>query len=200
VQTRRIEDFILATNNSYNVDQLKEMEIDILTKCHFHLTPPTTFEFLNILIQNWNCFCDYKNNFINQNLKKILVGKNAYSSSLNRISHGDNYCDIMSLIDKSYLNLNLINIRPSIIAASALYLVCSTNFFSIKKSELFMLLKTFWKICLTEFNNLYDDFLKSVINFKMSDLEIPLHYLSYYLLFDYQNSDFNSENVINSNQ
>jgi len=75
------------------------------------------------------------------------------------------------------LDINSLCFSPSKIAIATLYIICAKEFYSINSLELSKFFKSGWKICLREFDLIYEEFLFKATSLKLYGIVPSIIYL-----------------------
>ena len=186
VYSRKLEDFLQATDNSYSLSQLINMELKMLVTLNFEITLPS----LNMWGNWYICYWDY---FVQNNSKARSMPDNFSTLKSSNSTSYKLFREFMQIIDATTLDIVSLQYKPRAIIASALYLVNGMKYFNISPQQLFDDLKSkTFQITESEYSEMFNEFLDVSFGFSLDELIPTIEYLISFLLLSFEYEPPNS--------
>jgi hypothetical protein len=121
VNSIRVKNLLEMTGSLYTQTQLKEMELDILIKLGWRLSPPTPLGWMHVIINLWD----------------LCVARSRYPEikQLNIMQSYETYKEIMDRLDTLYFDLRTLVFSPQKLSAALVYAVLQTRLQNLLKKS-----------------------------------------------------------------
>lgn len=151
--------------DSYKVNEIEAMELDIMKVLTWHLTPPTTFFWTNLYATQWD-------EFSKDSEFAELKFKEPSDDSYRR------YRQLMQIVDSFSMEVEHLQYNQRILAGSAIYIVLSTWQYSI---EYILQIYTKGSKFIAEsnsFNKVFECFAKNILELSLEEMLPGVQYVA----------------------
>lgn len=177
----RVADFAKATDDGYNADQIKEMELELCKVLQWRLNPTTPYTTANYLMSCWDKYMDLV--FQNEQSHEFGIEQSEMYFKQSNIKSYIKFREVTQILDLLLLDVQSLQCDITSLVVSVIYLVMGQASQKITRNEIINYNCSFGPFENKEtkkFNQIFTSFLKEHISITLDDLKSSFKFVTPY--------------------